>query len=618
MRTSRILVTFAVPALALAVLGASDPYMSADAVKAGMAGIGKTVFEGSRVEDFRVVVLGVLRNYALPRRTIIVARLEGGPLATSGVIAGMSGSPVYIEGRLVGAIAYSLGSFPKEPIAGITPIAEMIADADAPGSRTTRRVASPGLPLTRDAMRDVVRQALPRLQPIVARPEDVPWLRSAGLDAGESASGLALKPIDTPLVFGGFSDAVRAEVAELFEPGGFVAVTSPARGSVAPAQSPGGPRAALQPGDAVGVRLISGDLSLGATGTVTEVSAGRVYALGHSLYNLGPTRFPMARAFVHAVLPSLDSSTKIATMGEVVGTVRQDRSAVVAGTIDAGPRVVPLTVSVTRAGGSPRRFTFDLAQDDLLTPLLAYTAVGNVLQAHERSQGMATVAVTGRATIPGHEPVLYDDIFVEDSPAVTVASAIAAPLVTIMGNPLEPAELGAIDLQIRVSERQESLTIQRAWLDTDRLRAGRTYTLKVALRGYRGDEETRSIPVEIPARASGTLTLLVTGATQLAQWEQREMRTPEPWTLDQLLRAINRTRRGNRLYVRLVGGAPGALVDGEQFPALPPSVLAVYEAGRTSGSFAPLRSALLGEWEVTTQMAILGSRQLALTVDPER
>jgi len=231
---------------------------------------------------------------------------------------------------------------------------------------------------------------------------------------------------------------------------------------------------------------------------------------------------------------------------------------------------------------------------------------------------MATVAVTGRATIPGHEPVLYDDIFVEDSPAVTVASAIAAPLVTIMGNPLEPAELGAIDLQIRVSERQESLTIQRAWLDTDRLRAGRTYTLKVALRGYRGDEETRSIPVEIPARASGTLTLLVTGATQLAQWEQREMRTPEPWTLDQLLRAINRTRRGNRLYVRLVGGAPGALVDGEQFPALPPSVLAVYEAGRTSGSFAPLRSALLGEWEVTTQMAILGSRQLALTVDPER
>jgi hypothetical protein len=226
--------------------------------------------------------------------------------------------------------------------------------------------------------------------------------------------------------------------------------------------------------------------------------------------------------------------------------------------------------------------------------------------------------VTGRATVAGHEPVLYDDIFVEDSPAVPVASAIAAPLVTIMGNQFEPAELGAIDLQVKVSERQESLEIQRAWLDTDRPRAGRTCTLKIALRGYRGEEETRSLPIEIPARATGSLTLLVTDATHLAQWEQREMRTPQPWTLDQILRAINRARRGNRLYVRLVGGASGALVDGEQFPALPPSVLAVYEAGRNSGSFVPLRNALLGEWEIVAGAAILGSRQLTFTVDPER
>jgi hypothetical protein len=618
MRTPRVLLVSVLLAFAFAMLRASAPYMPADAVKPGMTGIGKTVFQGSRVEDFKIVVLGVLKNYALPQRTIIVARLEGGPLATAGVIAGMSGSPVYIDGKLVGAIAYSLGSFPREPIAGITPIAEMIADADARAPRTTRRVVSAALPLTRDDMLDVVRRALPRLQPMMAAQDDTPWLGPAGPAGQDAASGIVLKPIETPLVFGGFSDAMRVEVADLFQPVGFVAVANPTGGTGTQGQGPNASRGALQPGDAVGVELISGDLTLGATGTVTEVTADRVYALGHSLYNLGPTRFPMTRAYIHAVLPSLESSTKIATTGDVVGTIRQDRSAVVAGTLDAGPRMVPLTLTVTGARGSPRTFRFGLAQDDLLTPLLAYTAIANVLQAHERSQGAATVAVTGRATVAGHEPVFYDDIFVEDSPAVTVASAIAAPLVTVMGNEFEPADLGAIDLQVKVSEERESLTIQRAWLDTDRPKAGGTCTLKIALHGYRGQEETRSLPIEIPARASGSLTLLVTDATHLAQWEQREMRTPAPWTLDQILRAVNRARRGNRLYVRLVGSAPGALVDGEQLPTLPPSVLAVYEAGRSSGSFSPLRSALLGEWEITTGVAVLGSRQLTFNVDPER
>ena len=126
------------------------------------------------------------------------------------------------------------------------------------------------------------------------------------------------------------------------------------------------------------------------------------------------------------------------------------------------------------------------------------------------------------------------------------------------------------------------------------------------------------MPIEIPARATGNLTLLVTDAAQLTQWEQREFRPPEPWTVDQTLRPINRTRRANRLYVRFVSSAPGALVNGEQLPALPPSVLAVYEANRSSGSFSPLRSALLGEWEIVTDVAVLGSRQLTFTVDPER
>jgi hypothetical protein len=326
----------------------------------------------------------------------------------------------------------------------------------------------------------------------------------------------------------------------------------------------------------------------------------------------------MSRAYVHAVLPSLLTSTKISTTGEVVGTVRQDRTTGIAGTLDAGPPMIPLSVVVVRDGAASRTFKLGLAQDQLLTPLLAYTAIANILQSYERTLGAATIALTGSAAVRGHERVTYDDIYIGDSPAVMASSAVAAPLVAVMGNEFERVEVDGIDLRVRVSEQQRSTSIQRAWIDTDRPRAGRTCTLKIALRGYRGEEETRSLAIEIPARATGSLTLLVADATRLAQWEQRDTRNPQPWTLDQILRAINRTRRGNRLYVRLIGGAPGALVNGEQLPALPPSVLAIYETDRHSGSFAPLGSALLGEWEIATDVAVLGSRQLTFTVDPDR
>jgi hypothetical protein len=301
-----------------------------------------------------------------------------------------------------------------------------------------------------------------------------------------------------------------------------------------------------------------------------------------------------------------------------VGTIRQDRDTGIAGTLDGGPPMIPLTLVVTRSGGAPHTFKLGLARDELLTPLLAYTAVANVLQSYERSRGAATVVLTGSATVRGHERVQYDDVYVGDSPAVTASAAVAAPLVAVMENAFEHIEIDALDLQVRVSEQQESSTIQRAWLDTDRPRAGRTCTLKIELRGYRGQEDTRSLPIEIPARASGSLTLLVSDASRLALWEQANMKTPEPVTLEQTLRTINRTHKGNRLYVRLIGGAPGALVNGEQLPALPPSVLAVYESDRNSGSFAPLRSVLLGEWEIATGAAVVGSRQLTFTVEPER
>src|SRR5258708_1382751 len=295
-------------------------------VRPGMVGVGRTVFDGTHVEEFRVHVLGVLNNVIGPNRSLILARLEGGPLANTGVIAGMSGSPVFINNRLVGAVSYALGAFSKEPIAGITPIAEMTDAAAINDVRPSGARVKVEFPLSRDGLTAAFRKALNWNRPFADRPEDA---RAFGVTAvdGLAAGQLStlMRPIATPLVMSGF----EPDVADLFgsslrdqgfvASGGAVASNAAARGE-APFEGP------LKSGDAVGVMLVRGDLQLGATGTVTHIDGDRVYAFGHPMYNLGPTEYPMTRAYVYTVLPSLFSSMKLSGTSDVIGTFLQDRA----------------------------------------------------------------------------------------------------------------------------------------------------------------------------------------------------------------------------------------------------------------------------------------------------
>ena len=301
-------------------LPAATTTFPVDELKPGMVGIGRTVFEGDQLEDFKVHILGVLRNVIGPRRNLILARLEGGPLADTGVIAGMSGSPVYIDGRLVGAVSYSLGQFSKEPIAGITPIDEMVeATAQAAPRRQAGRVDLQ-MPLTSENLRASLRQAFSWMRPFAESPNDVQVLRQR---RSTPASGTMLRPIATPLTIGGFDASVIDPLASAFREQGFLPMM--ARRRRTGRRRPASPQP-LRPGDPIGVALMTGDLEFGATGTVTEVDGNRVYAFGHPFYGLGPTQFPMTRAYVHTVLPSLFSSSKLASTGEVIGTMQQDRA----------------------------------------------------------------------------------------------------------------------------------------------------------------------------------------------------------------------------------------------------------------------------------------------------
>jgi SpoIVB peptidase S55 len=593
--------------------------MPIEEVKAGMVGVGRTVFEGTELKDFKVQILGVLRNVQGPRRDLILARLEGAGLAQSGVAQGMSGSPVYIDGRLVGAVSYSIGSFSKEPIAGITPIAEMKNATPLPRRSGTGQ-AKLELPITREGLAAALAAASARLAPFARRPADV---QSIGLPATEGGQlGAMLRPISTPLIMGGFEPETVDLVSGAFRDAGFTPMVSGMTAGTQPTVAPG----PLREGDAIGVALASGDIDMGATGTITHIDGDRIYAFGHPFYNLGPAAFPMTRAYVYTILPSLLTSFKISSMGDTIGTMTQDRPTAIAGTLGKGPALVPMTVTLERsaeaapAGGAaeiPKHtFKYLLVNDQMFTPLIAYVAMFNTLASYERQFGASTISVRSRARIKGHDALSVEDVFTGDSPILGAATAVAGPLTMLLSNDIEPITLEGLDITITSAETPRRVTIERVWLDDIRPRAGRTTPLKILTRSYRGEEKISTVPIEIPSNASGRLSILVSDGRQLNALEQRDVRrTLEPQTVTQLVRLLNDTRRNNRVYIRLLSGTPGAVVNGEAMAALPPSVLSVLESDRNGGSFTPMRSATVGEWELPMDSAVTGSRLLTIEVD---
>ena len=598
--------------LALWPLSAASPVMPVSEVKAGMVGVGRTVFAGTTVEEFKAHVLGVLENAMGPNRNLILARLEGGPLATTGVIAGMSGSPVFIDGRLVGAVSYSLGAFSREPIAGITPIDEMV-DATRSTSRRpvgTRARADLSLPLSSASLAATLQKVFARNNPFAESPADV---RFAGVTTGTiggAEMGALLRPIATPLVMGGFRGDIADLVSSGFASSGFSPMTS---GSASTEDTPTAP---LAPGDAVGVGLVSGDLLLGGTGTVTAVDGTRVYAFGHPFYNLGPTTFPMTRAWVHTLLPSLMNSSKLASLGTVVGTFDQDRATAIAGTLGAAPRMLPITLVLDTDRGPSRTFHFSVVRDQLFTPLLTYLSVVNTLRSYEREFGTSSFMVKGRALVDKHGEIAFEDLFTGDSPSIGAASYIAGPITFLLKNDFEPVEINALDLTIVSSESPRTAVLERVWLDAPAARPGRAVALKLLVRTAEGSDVLHTVKVDIPANARGPLTVMVADGTRLAQIEQRESRMQQqPQDAAQLVKAFNKARKNNRLYVRLVSADAGAVVEGETMAALPASVLAIFDADRSGGAISSLRSATLGEWVIPTDYAVSGARFLSLPLD---
>ena len=614
MTVRRLLLSlFAVATACSAAISGASTQMGIDEIRPGMVGVGRTVFDGTHVEEFKVHIIGVLENVIGARRNLILARLEGGPLANTGVIAGMSGSPVYIDGKMIGAVSYALGSFSKEPIAGITPIAEMTDAAAFNDVRPSGARVRVEYPLTRDSLVAAFRRALNWNRPFADHPGDAQLTGVSGVaGVGGDQVGTLLRPIATPLVMSGFEPEVADLLGSAFRDQGFVPTGAAGRAGRAGEMPFEGP---LKPGDAVGVALVSGDIQMGATGTVTHIDGDHVYAFGHPFFNLGPTEFPMTRAYVYTVLPSLFSSMKLSSTGETIGTITQDRATAIAGRLGPGPQLIPLTISLASDRAATRTFHFGVVNDQLFTPLMTYATILTTVGSYERQFGAATLQVTGTVAVKKHEPIAFNNVFAGDQASMGAAAYVVGPITFLMSNDFEKVQVGGVNISISTAEEPKTATLERVWVDDPRPRAGRTVPLKMLLRTYRGDDELKTLPIQIPSNASGTLSLLVSDGARLGQAEQRESRSStQVRSVDQMIHTLNKGRRNNTLYVKLLGSDAGAVVNGELLSSLPPSVLGVLEGDRNGGNFNPLHSATLAEWELPTDHLVNGSRTLTISI----
>ncbi len=585
-------------ATTVAAVGQSADFFPLKSVRPGLKGIGKTVFEGTRVDTFEVEILGVLEKTG-PNQNLILARLSGEKVDRYGVFAGMSGSPVYVDGKLLGAVAYAF-SFATAPIAGITPIQEMVdIFREQPGA--TLRIGRARDPR---GVYEVSAFQLP-----------VPLVEA--FTPGDSFPALKpygrLEPILTPLNLQGFAAGAVGGFTTQLAAAGLI----PVLGSGSAANDEWG-NAPVEPGSTIAVQLVRGDMEVAASGTVTHISGNRVYAFGHPFLSIGYTDFPLTKAAVLGVIPSLMNSQKISASLEPFGVIRQDRATGILGLKDEKPKMIPVKVRLDSSRGETRLLNYEIITDPLLTPFLLAFTVNNSIVASERSLGGQTLQVRSTIRLAGQPEVVFENAVSSQSSATAAAAvAAAAPLSFLLTSGFEDVHVESVDIAISASEEAREAVLDKVWQDRDEARPGEEVQLTVFLRLPNGTVESARYPVKIPdGLPPGPLKIMVGDGLTItkidAQTEDAEF---IPKDVNQLVRAINLLKKNDRLYIRLFREQEGAVVAGQGLPGLPPSILALYNSRRTKGDIQPINLVVFVEHELPrTDYVVTGQKVIEIKV----
>lgn len=552
-------------------------------IRAGMKGYGRTVFQGGKIERFDFEVLGVQRN-AAPGKSRIMVRASGGPLADTGILAGMSGSPCYIDGKLIGALSTGL-LFEKEAIGGITPIGEML-----------------------DQLRDIP-ETPPSRTPLILPKLEPPKVLKAAL-SGKMLDFRTLMgepdPQAVPMSIVGSALGPEAQRLWTGFPVAFAAVpvlTGGARGEASP----------LEPGGMAAITLMQGDLDLAAAGTITYVSGKRVLLFGHQLFNLGPVDLPLWSATVASTVASYQSSFKMAMPVAPVGALRLDRSSGVAGILGAEARMIPLRIGLNLGGKRTLNFRFELMDHPVATPALVATAVAQTLEAHTRGLGLQSLSMQGNIKLAGHPAILIENVIADLNPS-RMSQYVGAILQAITLNPFEKPVFEGISLTIKAEERLDLSAIAGVRLLKARAKRGEILPVLVTLQNIQGVRETATFNIQVPSSAAkGKATLMVGDGFSLMAADPDE-RMIEVASLGDVVRLLNGALRNNHAYALLVQSQPGAGLRGSRIEGIPPTVASLV-SGDGASSDNKLQRRIVGRAVLPLDREVRGLSQLDVEIE---
>ncbi len=597
--------------LAARIAIASVPTLPVSEIKPGMRGVCKTVFSGVEIEDFNIEVVDILTNYA-PQLDAIIVKLYGEKVEKTGVVSGMSGSPVYIDGKLIGALAFSFGTFMKEPLAGITPIEYMLQIENFEQKRTlelssmhsTHLVSFDDLLLAKDFNdSDLISKFTSKLPSIRNNFEQ-------------------LKPISIPLTFSGFHPRVIAKMAPTIENLGFTVIQGGNSGNLSQNDQ------TLKPGAAVSGVILSGDMSISGTGTVTYRDGDKILAFGHPFFNSGPIKMPMANAKILTILSSYLHSSKLALTGNIVGSIHQDRFPGLLGIIGEEAPMFPVQINYSSPLSETKTYHYQIAEDkslQQLMPILFYVSLLSTIETARFANGDYSINLTGSIDLKDLPDVQLDNFYATanfssnsggGSDIMASAYDVTVALISLINNRFEYPDIEKIELNFQATPGSKRLVIDNLWFDKNEVEPGDKLNLRIELKEYQGKSVFVNKTIAIPANLSVPFLVITVGSSDyINMWEQRVATGKyTPQNMNELITILNNQKKNDNLYIQLNSPERGSFINGQELSNLPPTILNILNEKKTQDSFKILDKTTLEEYKYPMNYRIFGGKTIRIRV----
>jgi len=585
-------------------------YWKVDDIKPGMKGTGRTVMVGTKLEEFGAEVLGVMKGVS-PGRDMVLCRLTGCNLEHAGIIQGMSGSPIYIDGKLLGAVAFAW-EFAKDPIAGVTPFSQMVEYVRSSDRRLATESKEPAENVGK------VSSISPLIEGLVASEGLGSEFASTGPLAVSGGALAGMRPIATPLAATGFTPRALALLEERFRPIGLAPMAGGGASQKVIDEEGNKP---LAPGSPLSIAMVTGDFDLSGIGTVTHVEGNRVYGFGHPMFSLGTCEFPLMTGYIHTVYPRASVSMKMGSPLKTVGILDTDVSTGVAGRIGPAPDMLPVVVKVkTGRYADLKTYRVQMVREPNLLPSLVMSVLVNAIDTEGNLPEELTAKIKATIRVKGHDPITVDEVlsgsrYTGMMGPTALFSPIGSIVNVIVRNPHAKVRIEAIDADIEIIPGRSVAQLESVRLASDRLEPGETLRAFVTLKPFKGERQTVTVNVPLPKDIEeGPHELAILDSTNsLRRTFRNDPGKLEPRDVESLLNVIRfqTLPRRTALHLHIANSEKGLAVHGQSLPNLPGSARAVFASARKTQDNV-VRSDLLQTTE--TPWVVEGTQSLRFTV----